>query len=198
MIGFSDAGLAATPACDGGCNLILGAGAAEATNQQGAAIDLNGDGGTELPAQGATIVGNQIGLGNGITNQNPPNRDGLVVGDATDVRIGGPAAGNADRNLVAGSISSGAAASGLVIQNNVVEGSSGGHPATNALNLRGSGQVLDNILANESKVHAAIALDDTSAPNFLVQGNLSVRTRTATPSMPAAGESSSPTAPTAT
>jgi hypothetical protein len=170
VIGLSNAGLVATPTCDGGCNLIDGAGVAEGFDQPGAAIDLQGDGSPELPADHVTIVGNHIGQTNGITAA-PQNTDGIVVGSATNVQIGGPTAGNADRNLIVGGISSGGGASGLLIQDNVASGVTGSF-ATNTFNLQGSGQVLDNFVFTPQTAKAAIALDNTSSPNFTVQGNV--------------------------
>jgi CSLREA domain-containing protein len=85
-----------SPICDGGCNVIAGA--------NGAGIDLAGNGANEGPATGSTrIFGNYIGLNafgsTGVSNA----LQGVLVGSAENVTIGGPRAG--DRNLIGGGAS---------------------------------------------------------------------------------------------
>ncbi len=82
----------ATPACDGGCNVISGAG----TN----GVDLEGDGGPEVPATETTIVGNYIGLDAGGAVALPNGLDGVHVGASPHAVVGGPRVGEA--NLFAG------------------------------------------------------------------------------------------------
>jgi hypothetical protein len=162
VIGASSDDAAATPECDGGCNSFAFAGAAGqgGDSPTAAAIDLGGDGGNDVPADGAQILGNQIGTAGA-------NVIGIAVGDADDVEIGGPTAANADRNLLRLSkVTSGTGAGNLLIQNNLVTTSG----ATGApFELSGSGQVLDNAIPVVQAV--GIRLIDTTAPNFLVQGN---------------------------
>jgi CSLREA domain-containing protein len=83
----------ASPICDGGCNVIAGA--------IDAGIDLAGNGTDEKPATGSTrIFGNYIGLNAfgtaGIANA----LQGVLVGSAENLTIGGPRPG--DRNLING------------------------------------------------------------------------------------------------
>lgn len=80
---------ATTSECDGGCNLISGAGSS--------GIDLEGDGGLEAPAVATTITGNYVGLdANG--NAAVPNVvAGVRVGQAAQTVIGGPRSGEANR-----------------------------------------------------------------------------------------------------
>lgn len=83
----------ASPICDGGCNVIAGATAA--------GIDLAGNGTDEKPATGTTqIFGNYIGLNAFGTAGIPNAQQGVLVGSAENVTIGGPLAG--DRNLING------------------------------------------------------------------------------------------------
>jgi CSLREA domain-containing protein len=83
----------ASPICDGGCNVIAGATAA--------GIDLAGNGTDEKPATGSTwIFGNHIGLNAFGTAGIPNAQQGVLVGSAENVTIGGPLPG--DRNLING------------------------------------------------------------------------------------------------
>jgi parallel beta-helix repeat protein len=82
-----------TAECDGACNLIGGS----LTD----GIDLNGDGGAESPATGPTTIrGNYIGanamLGGAVANA----ADGIFVGSADEVSIGGST--TEDLNVFAG------------------------------------------------------------------------------------------------
>ena len=83
----------ASPTCDGQCNVIAGA--------LESGIDLQGEGPSEQPASGLTrIFGNYIGL-NAFGTAGIPNAvDGILVGSADNVTIGGPWPG--DRNLING------------------------------------------------------------------------------------------------
>ena len=83
---------AATPACDGACNVISGA----ATH----GIDLQGEGGeqNEAPASGATTIqGNLIGVNSAGTGVVGNFRAGIRVGEADTVQIGGATAAVANR-----------------------------------------------------------------------------------------------------
>lgn len=80
-------------ACDGGCNVIAGGGLSTG-------VDLQGDGGNEVPAGGVVIHGNYIGLGaNGTTVAANGTYD-VLVGSAKNVTIGGESPG--DANYIAG------------------------------------------------------------------------------------------------
>ena len=159
--------------CFGTCNLIQSAGEADSGFgiSGGAGVELRADGAGEIPAQGVQIVGNHIGVDNqdGLSsNLDDPNRTGIAVGNADDVVIGGPAAAAADRNILgANPITSASGASGLLIQDNFVMA----NPSSDSLDLQGSGEVLGNYLGSGTP-HTAISLANTSAPNFVVQGNV--------------------------
>jgi CSLREA domain-containing protein len=83
----------ASSVCDGACNLISGA------TESG--IDLLGDDPDEEPARGGTrIFGNYIGLNAFGTTGLPNALQGVLVGSAENVTIGGPRPG--DRNMLNG------------------------------------------------------------------------------------------------
>ena len=107
--------------CHSPCNVIaaangdLGAGL-------GAGIDLGGEGfGIEAPAALTTIRGNFIGMdATGIADRGNAG-NGINVGDADDVTIGGPNA--TDRNFIGANrmaIEGGGGATNLVIRNNYI------------------------------------------------------------------------------
>jgi CSLREA domain-containing protein len=82
----------ATPACDGGCNVISGSGAS--------GIDLVGDPAPpheDAPAAATTIVGNYIGLDASGAAALPNAAAGVRVGSAARTAIGGPRAKEANR-----------------------------------------------------------------------------------------------------
>jgi CSLREA domain-containing protein len=104
---------AATPKCDGGCNLISGSGSS--------GIDLGGDGGEEAPAVATTVLGNFIGLDAGGTAPIPNTSSGIFVGQAAQAVIGGPKVGEANRiNGGATAVLAGPAAPDLVVRGNLV------------------------------------------------------------------------------
>jgi CSLREA domain-containing protein len=73
---------AATPICDGGCNVISGA--------ISYGIDLSGVGANEAPASGPTLVaGNLVGLDLTGTAAIPNAQRGILVGGADEVTVGG-------------------------------------------------------------------------------------------------------------
>ncbi len=160
-IGASSAAAVATPACDSGCNDFSGAGAPGVGNPGiASAIDLTTETG-EIPASDVAILGNDVG-------ETGSNIRGITIGDADDVRIGGPAAGDGDRNLIGNNeITSTAGATGILIQNNDVESTESAPP----IDLKGSGQVLDNRMRTQGS-QASIRLSDTSGPGYVVQGNI--------------------------
>ena len=104
---------AASPECDGGCNVIS---AAESNG-----IDLQGDGGAEAPAVATTIAGNYIGLDATGVAAVPNASAGIHVGEAAQTVIGGPKAGEANR-ITGGSVAvlAGPAASDLVVRGNLI------------------------------------------------------------------------------
>jgi CSLREA domain-containing protein len=108
----------ATAKCDGGCNLV--------SNSGSSGIDLAGDGGERLPAVGATISGNQIGLDPSGEASLPNAGAGVLVGAAPRTVIGGPRAG--DANSFAGGTAAVAAGPGapyLVVRGNSIGSSAG-------------------------------------------------------------------------
>lgn len=83
----------ASPICDGPCNVISGA------SEVG--VDLAGNGPGEEPAGGSTrIFGNYIGLNAFGTSAIPNALQGVLIGSAENVTVGGPLPG--DRNLING------------------------------------------------------------------------------------------------
>ena len=165
VIGGSSQSSAATPECETPCNQINFAGrVAAGVNQSKQAIDLNGEpGDNEIPAAGAKITGNQF----------VDNLGGIRVGAASGVQVGGPAALNADRNVLGTTPISSNGAAGLLIQNNLLgmdpTGTTAAAPAAPTLDLVGSGQVLDNFIVG-ANVKPAIRLQGTST-GFAIQSN---------------------------
>jgi len=102
----------ASSLCDGGCNVIAGA--------TDVGIDLAGNGIDQKPATGSTrIFGNYIGLNAFGTAGIPNALQGVLVGSAENVTIGGPRPG--DRNLINGGESgvlAGPNAGNLVVEGN--------------------------------------------------------------------------------
>lgn len=108
-----------TEACDGGCNVIADAGGGN-QSRFSPQIDLHGEGG-ETPAIGVIIRGNYIGMpATGADILGLGNAGHAVeVGNATDVTVGGPAAGDMNRINGAGiGVTNGTGGTGLVVQNN--------------------------------------------------------------------------------
>jgi CSLREA domain-containing protein len=104
---------AASPLCDGGCNVISGA----ATD----AVDLQGDGGPEAPAEGTAILGNYIGLDAMGASAVPNAGVDVRVGVAANTAIGGPS--NGEENRINGGIAAvlaGPAAAGLAVRGNLI------------------------------------------------------------------------------
>ena len=160
-IGASSAAAIATPACDFGCNDFSAAGApGVGLPGVASAIDMTAEAG-EIPASDVSILGNDIG-------ETGANIRAVTIGDADDVRIGGPAAGDGDRNLIGqNEITSAAGATGILVQNNHIESTEAAPP----IDLKGSGQVLDNRMRTPGS-NASIRLSDSSGPGYVVQGNV--------------------------
>jgi CSLREA domain-containing protein len=124
----------ATPACDGGCNLISGA----ASN----GIDLEGDGGAEAAAAETTIAGNYIGLDAAGTASIPNAFSGIHVGAAAQTVVGGPKAGDANRVNGGGTaVLAGPDVEDLVVQGNLIGVDTAG---TGTLAPPGDGVVVDS------------------------------------------------------
>jgi CSLREA domain-containing protein len=150
---------AATPACDGGCNVISGAGSS--------GIDLEGDGGEESPATDTTIIGNHIGLDLSGTAAVPNAGDGIHVGRAARTVIGGPR--GSEGNRFAGgeaAVEAGPEAANLVIRGNSI-----GVAVTGAGLAAPDGGILVNseglpsaaaeavIAGNEIRMQGGVAID---------------------------------------
>lgn len=107
------AAAAASPLCDGGCNVISGA----ASN----GIDLEGDGELEAEAASTSIAGNYIGLNADGTAAVPNAGAGVRVGEAAHTIVGGPAGGEANR-ITGGSaaVLAGPAAADLAVRGNFI------------------------------------------------------------------------------
>lgn len=122
VIGGTD--LAATPACDGACNVI--ANTAGDGNPSGDGIDLADAADPAHAAQGTTVKGNYIGLqangSDGSLDTFTGGPSGVRAGNNEDVTIGGPLTG--DRNYIGGTRvgvsgqGTGNDPSGLEIRNN--------------------------------------------------------------------------------
>ncbi len=118
---------AATPACDGGCNVIAGSGAGSGAIPRPSGIDLGGTDSGEEPAESTTILGNYIGLDVTGTVAVPNSGDGVRVGGASRTVIGGPRTSEANR-FAGGqaAVQAGPGAANLVVRGNSVGiGSSG-------------------------------------------------------------------------
>lgn len=103
---------AATPACDGGCNLVSGS--------EASGIDLDGSNGSGPPV-GTTIAGNHIGLDAAGSGTLANVGAGVLVGAASRTVVGGPRAGDANR--IAGGavgVSAGPGVAYLVVRGNVI------------------------------------------------------------------------------
>jgi CSLREA domain-containing protein len=103
---------AASPRCDGGCNVISGAAAD--------AVDLQGEAG-ESPAASTSVVSNYIGVNAEGTAAVPSVDAGVNVGEAPHTVVGGPSAGEANR-INGGSVGvlAGPAAGDLAVRGNLI------------------------------------------------------------------------------
>lgn len=106
------ASAAASPPCDGGCNVI----SAAASN----GVDLQGEG-EEDPAASTSVAGNYIGLNANGTAAVPNAGAGVRVGEAGHTLVGGPSGGEANRvNGGIVGIVAGPAAADLSIRGNLI------------------------------------------------------------------------------
>jgi CSLREA domain-containing protein len=107
------AAAAASPSCDGGCNVI------SAAASDG--IDLEGDGKPEAGAVSTSVAGNYIGLSADGTAAVPNVGAGVRVGEALHTLIGGPSGGEAN-HVTGGSVGivAGPAAADLSVRGNFI------------------------------------------------------------------------------
>lgn len=105
---------AATPACDGGCNVISGA--------VSSGVDLEAEGGLEeAPAVATTVLGNYIGLDASGTASVPNASAGVLVGKAAQTIVGGSKVGEANRiNGGEVGVDAGPAAPDLIVRGNLI------------------------------------------------------------------------------
>jgi CSLREA domain-containing protein len=105
---------AASPACDGGCNVISGSGLN--------GIDLEGELSDHLlPTASTTVFANYVGLDASGTSAVPNARNGVHVGGAVRTVIGGPRSSEANRLAGGGAaVAAGPAADNLVVRGNIV------------------------------------------------------------------------------
>jgi len=140
------AAAAATPACDGGCNVISGA------TSNG--IDLQGDGGAEEPAQATTVRANYIGLDANGSAAIANGETGILVGEAEQTVIGGPKAEEANRiNGGSTAVLAGPGAGDLVVHGNRIGADAAG---TGTLAPPDEGIVVDSKGLTSAAVEAAI------------------------------------------
>jgi CSLREA domain-containing protein len=172
---------AATPVCDGGCNVISGAGSS--------GIDLEGDDEDEdedgdrdeTPATATTVVGNYIGLDASGTVAVPNATDGIHVGPAGGTVIGGPRASEANR-LAGGDT---AVRAGPAAENLIVRGNSIGVAATGASLAPPRDGILVNsegllgvtaeatIAGNEIRMQGGVAIGQSGLGGWIVDNKIS-------------------------
>ena len=109
--------------CSESCNVISGA--------VHSGIDLQGDGGDELPASGPTVIrGNLIGATWSGEAADPDGETGVAVGSADEVTIGGPLAASEGNQFVGGlwAVTAGQEETDLTIEGNSVGRSTNQYP----------------------------------------------------------------------
>lgn len=150
---------AATPACDGGCNVISGAGSS--------GIDLQGDGGTETPAVETTIAGNYIGLDASGGAAVPNETSDIEVGKAARSIVGGPRVADANRiNGGATGVLAGPEAEDLIVRGNLIGLDAAGTgtlaPPAEAISVNSEGLTIPaqeaQISNNEIRMEGGIAI----------------------------------------
>jgi CSLREA domain-containing protein len=136
---------AATPGCDGGCNVISGAGLN--------GVDLKGEAG-ESPATSTSVLGNYIGASADGTAAVPNTEAGVNVGEAAHTLVGGPSAGEANR-INGGSVGvlAGPAAGDLAVRGNLIGIDAAG---TGMLDPPGDGIVVDSAALASPTLEAEI------------------------------------------
>jgi CSLREA domain-containing protein len=157
----------ASPICDGGCNVVAGA--------AGAGIDLAGNGSDEKPATGSTrIFGNYIGLNAFGTAGIPNAQQGVLVGSAENVTIGGRIPG--DRNLINGGedgVLAGPNPGNLAVEGNWIGLSTSGAsplapPSTTGIAIGGGSQV--GVSENRISMTTGTAIE-TAAEEAVIRAN---------------------------
>jgi hypothetical protein len=176
-----DPGALATPACDGGCNVISGSGSGSS------GIDLVGDPAPpdeDSPAVATTIVGNYVGIDASGTMAIPNAADGVRVGSAARTAIGGPRAREANR-FAGGTaaVAAGPGAANLAVRGNSIGLAASGAP----LAAPGAGIVVDSeglaaaaeamIASNEIRMDGGVAIDQSGLGAWIL-GNRIVDART--------------------
>ena len=166
--GRATAAEAASPECDGPCNVFA---RAEING-----IDLDQEGGTLEPAGRTSIAGNFIGIFGECDCGNPGI--GINVGEADNVTIGGPS--RRDRNVIGRNdtgISANDGSNGLLIQKNLLgiqpleSGFVGSAPDMTLAVVMAGGRFLDNRIAGNTGAPTAGGLRlDPGAPS-IVRGN---------------------------
>jgi len=137
---------AASPRCDGGCNVISGA----AAN----AVDLQGEA-SESPAASTLVLSNYIGVNAAGSAAVPNTEAGVNVGEAAYTVVGGPSAGEANR-INGGSVGvlAGPAAGDLTVRGNLIGVDAAG---TGTLNPPDEGIVVDSAELASQALEAEIA-----------------------------------------
>jgi hypothetical protein len=163
----------ASPACDGGCNVISGSGSS--------GIDLEGDGGEEAPAASTTIVGNYIGLDVSGTVAVSNATDGVHVGQAGRTVIGGPRTSEANR-FAGGeaAVQAGPAAENLVIRGNSIAVAATGAdlaPPDDGIFINSEGLLSTAaeavIAANEIRMQGGVAISQNGLGAWIVDNRIS-------------------------
>jgi len=165
---------AATPVCDGGCNVISGAGLD--------GIDLEGDSAdAETPAASTTIVANYIGLDANGTAAVANGGDGVHVGQAGRTIIGGPRVSEANR-FAGGeaAVDAGPPAADLVVRGNSVgvgvTGASLAAPDEGILvNSEGHSPAATEavIAANELRMRGGVAIEQRGFGGWINRNRIS-------------------------
>jgi CSLREA domain-containing protein len=137
---------AASPRCDGGCNVISGAAAD--------GVDLEGEG-EETPAGSTSVLGNYIGVSAEGATPVSNVEAGVNVGEAPHALVGGPSAGEANR-INGGSVGvlAGPAAGDLAVRGNRI---GAGPSGTDTLSPPGDGIVVDSAELASPTLEAEIA-----------------------------------------
>ena len=161
---------AASPRCDGGCNVISGATAN--------AVDLQGETG-ETPASSTSVVSNYIGVNAEGTAAVPSGGAGVNVGDAAHTLVGGPSAGETNR-INGGDVGvlAGPAAGDLAVRGNLIGVDAAG---TGTLSPPDDGIVVDStelasptleaeIAGNEIRMEGGVAIVQRG-PGAWIRGN---------------------------
>jgi CSLREA domain-containing protein len=171
QVGASEA---ATPKCDGGCNVIVASGSN--------GIDLEGDSADgESSAVATTVDANYIGLDASGTGAIPNAADGVHVGQAASTIIGGPRASEANR-LAGGStaVAAGPGAANLAVRGNSIGVGAGGGSlvapdAGIVVNSQGlAGPAAEAMVGgNELRMQGGVAIDLEGLGGWIVGNRIS-------------------------